>query len=408
MKINFKTNGGATAQLDCEPTETLGQVKERLTPVFSLQPGPNNCRLIYKGRILKDTDTLESLKVVEGASMHVVRSHVPPPASTPTPSSNPATSTSASQTTAAASGSTPSPAPQSAASGTQPASGTPPPNPFAAFAGMGAMGGLPGMGGMGGFPGMGGMPPINPQLMQQVLRNPMMQQMMQEMFRNPEALQMVIQSNPMLQSLMNTNPLLRETMSNPEVLRNIFNPSVLQAASQLYDSVPAEGAPAGAVPPAVPDLNSMLGSLGLSAPAGAQASGSTGTSGGAATTGGASGSPPAMPDFSAFLSGLGAPPAGGSGAAGGMPNMMDSLSRIMQDEQVRNQVMGLLNNMGGEGQATGAAAGGDDETRFASELQQLEDMGFVERSSNLRALRRSHGDVNGAISILLEWSSANM
>jgi hypothetical protein len=40
--------------------------------------------------------------------------------------------------------------------------------------GMGGMGGMPGMGGMGG-PG-GGMP--NPQMMQQMMSNPMVQQML--------------------------------------------------------------------------------------------------------------------------------------------------------------------------------------------------------------------------------------
>jgi hypothetical protein len=47
---------------------------------------------------------------------------------------------------------------------------------------MGGMGGFPGMGGMGGFPGMasgggpsgmGGMPPINPQMMNEMMSNPM-------------------------------------------------------------------------------------------------------------------------------------------------------------------------------------------------------------------------------------------
>lgn len=63
-------------------------------------------------------------------------------------------------------------------------------SPFMAGPGMGGLGGFPGMqpgmGGMGGFPGMhagggpsgmGGMP-MNPQMMQQMMSNPMVQQML--------------------------------------------------------------------------------------------------------------------------------------------------------------------------------------------------------------------------------------
>jgi len=40
--------------------------------------------------------------------------------------------------------------------------------------------------------------------------------------------------------------------------------------------------------------------------------------------------------------------------------------------------------------------------RFRNQLQNLHDMGFTDRSSNIRALTSSHGNVNRAIEILLE------
>jgi ubiquilin len=40
--------------------------------------------------------------------------------------------------------------------------------------------------------------------------------------------------------------------------------------------------------------------------------------------------------------------------------------------------------------------------RFRVQLQNLQDMGFTDRSANIRALTTSHGNVNRAIEILLE------
>lgn len=52
--------------------------------------------------------------------------------------------------------------------------------------------------------------------------------------------------------------------------------------------------------------------------------------------------------------------------------------------------------------ATAAAPGVDAATRYQTQLQQLEDMGFIDRNANLLALQRTGGDVNAAISWLLE------
>lgn len=66
-----------------------------------------------------------------------------------------------------------------------------------------------------------------------------------------------------------------------------------------------------------------------------------------------------------------------------------------------------LGGLGGLGGGAGAGAGGQSgdsrppEERFASQLQQLQDMGFVDGPANLRALLISGGSVEGAISILL-------
>lgn len=59
------------------------------------------------------------------------------------------------------------------------------------------------------------------------------------------------------------------------------------------------------------------------------------------------------------------------------------------------------------GQQPGAMGGSTQQQevpgqRFRNQLQNLHDMGFTDRSSNIRALTSSHGNVNRAIEILLE------
>lgn len=59
--------------------------------------------------------------------------------------------------------------------------------------------------------------------------------------------------------------------------------------------------------------------------------------------------------------------------------------------------------LGGQGSGGGAAPGDSrpPEERFSSQLQSLQDMGFVDGQANLRALLISGGSVEGAINILL-------
>lgn len=69
---------------------------------------------------------------------------------------------------------------------------------------------------------------------------------------------------------------------------------------------------------------------------------------------------------------------GGMGGAGGMPG---------------------LGGMGGP--LGGAADGRPAEERFATQLEQLTNMGFPDRPSNIQALQMANGDVNQAINFLL-------
>lgn len=73
----------------------------------------------------------------------------------------------------------------------------------------------------------------------------------------------------------------------------------------------------------------------------------------------------------------------------------------------------LFGGMGGFGGAMGGGMGGapgmfgapppveDPETAYATQLQQLQDMGFYDTPANVRALQATAGNVNAAVERLL-------
>lgn len=96
----------------------------------------------------------------------------------------------------------------------------------------------------------------------------------------------------------------------------------------------------------------------------------------------------------------------GAARGGGASNAGASPSGAGGDASNPFAGLGALGGFGGLGGAGGAASGQPSdsrppEERYASQLQQLRDMGFVDGQANLRALLISGGSVEGAISILL-------
>ena len=185
LQLNIRQSNGEQFEVTVAATATVLQLKQAAEAGSKLPPDQQ--RLIFKGRILKDEQTLESYKIENGSQVHLVKAKA-------AGTSGPATD-----------------ADSTAAATTDSANAQP--NPFAGMGGMpgmGGMGGFPGMGGMGGFPGMGGMggmggmPNLSPEMIQGMMNNPMVQQMMSD----PAMLQQMIQSNPMLQQMAQSNPMI--------------------------------------------------------------------------------------------------------------------------------------------------------------------------------------------------------
>merc|ERR1719316_152040 len=84
LNVNFKLSGaGNSFALDVEPSLTVLALKTLL--MESAKVEPEKMKLIFKGRILKDTETLESSKVESGQTMHIVKAAGAAPAAPAAP-----------------------------------------------------------------------------------------------------------------------------------------------------------------------------------------------------------------------------------------------------------------------------------------------------------------------------------
>lgn len=67
---------------------SIRELKEKLSTPEQADTPPERQRLIYSGRVLKDTDTLATYNVKDGHTVHLVKSAAPRPAPAATPPSS--------------------------------------------------------------------------------------------------------------------------------------------------------------------------------------------------------------------------------------------------------------------------------------------------------------------------------
>lgn len=348
-KLNIKLSNGASHEVvvDSLTEGTVFDLKKALAT--SIDIPAESQRVVYKGRILKDGDALSTVGLLNGVALHVVRSvavagatptssaPIPVPASTGSSNNNSSNNTSSNNPPPAAN-----------------------PNPFASLFGgapqqsqqngFGGGGGVPnpftgGGGGMmppppmmGGFGGMGNNNPNQMAAAAQMLQsNPQMQQMLGQLMQNPQMMRSVLQMDPTISSM--------PEPQRSQMLDLMTNPIMLQSM--------------------------MSGVLG----GGAGAGGGMGRAGGG-------GNP-----FAAMLGGQQQHQQQGGGGA----NQNNNNTAV-------NPFAAMLGGgMPGAGQMTNDQA----RTQYASQLQQLQSMGFPNEEANIRALIIAQGDVNFAIARLL-------
>lgn len=293
-----------------------------------------------------------------------------------------------------------------------------------------------------------GAPPNEDQLAD-MLSNPNMAQMMNEALNNPALVDVMINSNPMLRN----NPNARQMLQSPLFRQMLSNPELLRQAARMQRAAGGLGGGAQAFPaPGATDTT----------PAGAPSAGAEGGNnaqnqqaanlfpfgmmGGAGGAGGAEAGAGAANPFAALFNPMGSPPATGaqpaagdnatrdpSAPAGGNDAAANPFAGLfgagappggnqanpfnpfnLTPEQIQ-QFMGMMQNggmggmggmgglggMGGFGEPAAPADTRPPEERYADQLAQLNEMGFHDFDQNVAALRRSGGNVQGAVNYLL-------
>ncbi|OZJ02197.1 hypothetical protein BZG36_04755 [Bifiguratus adelaidae] len=355
ININVKCSNDTKYVIAIEPSKTVLEFKQAIAEQ-SDTPAERQ-RLIYSGRVLKDADTLESYKVQDGHTVHMVRgagasSNASATSNTSSAIPGPQTNTSTATTTAA------NTAPASNASQ----------NPYAALGGnminpwgMGspnAANSNP-FGAMGDMGGMG----MDPALMSQMLQNPAFAQYMSSMLQNPDVIESVIAQNPQLAAMA---PGLRETMQSPQFRQMISNPQYLQQMAQFSAAMQSMG------------MAPNMGGFGTP----------TTTPNTATNQPGTPSTPAPQNPFAAL-----APPTGTQGSQPG-----NTTNPFAFDPNMMQQMMAAF----GAGNPTSAPADTrPPEERFQVQLQQLNEMGFWDAARNIQALQRCGGNVNAAIEMLL-------
>ncbi|OCK85873.1 hypothetical protein K432DRAFT_399876 [Lepidopterella palustris CBS 459.81] len=460
ITFNIKSSSDAKYVLTLPLSTTVADLKTKLsTPEYADLPAERQ-RLIYSGRVLKDPDTLASMKIKDGHTVHLVKG------ANSNARQNPANQGSSSTGTS----STPA-APQVP---TNLATGTGN-NPLAGLTGARYAGfhGLPGADMFGPDGGMG--PPPEPEEFLNMMENPQFLSQFNEAMNNPAFIEMMA-NNPMVRD----NPMMAQVLRNPELRRTLFSPEMLRRQLQLHralnpggsnafpapgitDTTPPGGTTTGTGTTQQPaNPFAMLGGLGgaggaenpftaLFGPTGANPFANTPASANSNTTPTTSPPPtasanqgtPANPTPShqpgnPFADLFGA---AGTGQTGPNP-LAEMTQQLMQNPEAMRAAMqmmggmpgggpnpfsatpaagnigagatanpfanlfgpggfGALGGMGGMGSPPPPVDNRPPEELYASQLRQLNDMGFYEFERNVQALRRSGGSVQGALEFLL-------
>merc|ERR1719445_1161860 len=223
----------------------------------------------------------------------------------------------------------------------------------------------------------------NPTLMSQMMSAPYMQSMFSTLANNPDQASAMLANNPLFagnpalqQQVSSMMPQMLQQMQNPSVQQLMGNPEALQAIMQIQQGMERLRTTAPEVfqtmgfPSLPPNLVPPPPAAGAPSPA--------------APAPAASASNPTSPAGTADQQQPATPQLPGLGGLGGAQDPVFS--------QLMSQMLGQMR------------AGNPDqppEERFASQLEQLANMGFVDRQANIQALIATMGDVNAAVERLL-------
>ncbi|NXX76362.1 UBQL4 protein, partial [Urocolius indicus] len=223
------------------------QFKEEISRRFKAKQ--DQLVLIFAGKILKDGDTLNQHGIKDGLTVHlVIKTPQKGQDSTSAASAPNAASASTASPSSPAAPSQPSTSSSTApeagggrrSSGTGPAGGPGDGSPASILSGFGGITGLGNLG-MGSANFMELQQQMqrqlmsNPEMLSQIMENPLVQNMMS----NPDLMRQMIMANPQMQQLMERNPEISHMLNNPELMRQTMelarNPAMMQEMMRNQD-----------------------------------------------------------------------------------------------------------------------------------------------------------------------------
>ncbi|TNM92821.1 hypothetical protein fugu_018223 [Takifugu bimaculatus] len=211
---------------------SVSQFKEEISRRFKAKQ--DQLVLIFAGKILKDGDSLSQHGIKDGLTVHLVIKTAHKAADGGSTSASSAASPQAGNTSTSSPGTTP---PSTAASTGTPAQPTQAPNILTGFGDLAGLAGL----GMGSTNFMELQQQMqrqlmsNPEMLSQIMENPLVQNMMS----NPDLMRQMIMANPQMQQLMERNPEISHMLNNPELMRQTMelarNPAMMQEMMRNQD-----------------------------------------------------------------------------------------------------------------------------------------------------------------------------
>ncbi|GAA5938435.1 uncharacterized protein JCM15063_000734 [Sporobolomyces koalae] len=417
LTVNIKGPSDVKLSITIDADATVEQLKQAIADQHA-DFAKDNQRLIFSGRVLKDEQPLASYGVKNGVAIHLASFIVVYFASMrPITDRSDSHSSQVKGAKPAASSST-----SPASRGPSEAAGVPSTfgagqqvmgNPLAPLMNAQYAGQL---GGFNPFTEMG-INPNDPNYVQNMMNSPEVQSQMNRLLADPAIVDQMIESNPQLQAM---GPQVRQIMQSEHFRNFVTNPQAMNNMMQMMGG--GAGAGAGGFPPpgafgfgSGQNANPASGAAGptnlfnpwASTPSSPPPATSTDPSGTAAPTGAGTNAnsatatgPGAFNPFRGFEGATGQ----GATQAPDLGSMMQNLAQLQQMQQMFGGGAGFgaggMGSFGNSGSSSTPQV--PPEERFATQLEQMQAMGFTDASRNVRALLAAGGNVEAAISYLFD------
>ena len=345
VKIKMTSNAQVYT-IKISKSDTIQTLKERCQKETTIPPESQN--LVYKGRILSNEKLVSDYKIENDHTIILVKKHSPAPTTNETkPTTTTTSNTTSSNSTNNNANSNSS---NNSNNNNNNNNNNWNNNPF-----MGMGGQMPDLSQLGDLMGNidpnelnnmmqnfgGGNMGMNPQMMGQILSNPIYMQMMQNMLQNPEMLQMALNS-PQMRQMAQNNPMMQQMLNNPQLLQQMLNPQTLQMMSNMFQQI-------GNNPNNNNNNNHQMPPIDFS-------------------------------QMASLLNNMGMNNAGNSGNSSGAGNAENFSNVGINDNNDVNV---------------------DYKEKYKDQLAQMKEMGFVNEETNIQVLKQCSGNVQFAIEKLL-------